>query len=60
MLRISFGLADEAAAIEQAVTKVLAEGYRTGDIVQSRSAESKEILVGTRLMTEMVIAALQA
>ena len=32
MLRYSFGLEDEASAVEQAVAGVLAEGYRTPDI----------------------------
>ena len=32
LLRHSLGLEDEAAAIEQAVSQVLDEGYRTGDI----------------------------
>ena len=33
-LRYSFGMKDEAARLEQAVDTVLAEGYRTGDIMQ--------------------------
>ena len=33
-LRYSFGLKDEAALLEKAVDRVLAEGYRTGDIMQ--------------------------
>ena len=33
MLKYSFGLADEAKAIEDAVAKVLNDGYRTGDIM---------------------------
>ena len=32
MLRLSFGLDEEAAAVESAVEGVLAEGYRTADI----------------------------
>ena len=32
LLKHSFGLDDEAAAVERAVDGVLAEGYRTGDI----------------------------
>ena len=32
MLELSFGLADEAAAVEEAVTAVLTEGLRTRDI----------------------------
>lgn len=33
MLRYSFDMAEEADAVEAAVTKVLEEGYRTGDIM---------------------------
>ena len=32
MLRLSFGLDEEAVAVESAVEGVLAEGYRTADI----------------------------
>ena len=32
MLRYSFGLSDEANAIEKAVEKALDDGYRTADI----------------------------
>ena len=32
MLRLSFGLEEEARAIENAVDSVLSEGYRTADI----------------------------
>ena len=32
MLRLSFGLNEEAEAIEKAVDSALAEGYRTADI----------------------------
>ena len=32
MLRYTFDLDKEAEAVEEAVRKVLAEGYRTGDI----------------------------
>ena len=34
MLRYSFDLDEEAKAIEDAVQKVLTEGYRTGDIFE--------------------------
>lgn len=43
MLRYSFDLEKEAEAVEKAVEKVLAEGYRTGDIM----SEGKK-LVGTK------------
>ncbi|MDO4869178.1 MAG: 3-isopropylmalate dehydrogenase [Bacillota bacterium] len=54
MLRYSFGLAEEADAIEGAVKKVLADGYRSTDI-----AGPGEKVTGTeemgRLITEAVI-----
>ncbi|MCS0543600.1 isocitrate/isopropylmalate family dehydrogenase, partial [Aeromonas veronii] len=34
LLRLSFGLEEEAKAIEKAVDDVLAAGYRTADVVQ--------------------------
>ncbi|MGL4740911.1 MAG: 3-isopropylmalate dehydrogenase [Sarcina sp.] len=53
MLRYSFGLDTEAIDIENAVIKVLEEGYRTGDI------NSKGMnLVGTREMGQLVIDAI--
>lgn len=36
MLRLSFGMEDEAKAIEGAVNRVLDSGFRTGDIVDNR------------------------
>ena len=53
MLRYSFG--DEAAAvrIENAVRKVLAQGYRTGDIFEPGTTR-----VGTKQMGDAVLAAL--
>ena len=53
MLKHSFGLADEAAAIERAVGDVLAAGVRTADIVRVGMPS-----VGTRAMGEAVCAAL--
>lgn len=50
MLKYSFGLEDEAKAIENAVTKVLDSGYRTKDIY---SANTK--LVGTIEMGNLII-----
>lgn len=51
MLRYSFGLSGEADAVEAAVQKVLAEGYRTKDICQDGTT-----LVGTRQMGDLVAA----
>lgn len=49
MFRYSFGLPDEANAIEKAVDDVLAEGYRTPDIMSDGMK-----LVGTAKMGELV------
>jgi 3-isopropylmalate dehydrogenase len=64
MLRHSFGLETEAAAIEAAVNQVLDDGYRTRDIV-SRSGggaegkkEKNEKVVGTAAMGQAVLKAL--
>lgn len=53
MLRYSLGKAEQANRIEAAVQKVLAQGYRTGDI----KTEGCQ-LVGTREMGEAVLKAL--
>ena len=53
MLRFSFGLSDEADAIERALDKVLDEGYRTADIT-GRNAEA----IGCREMTERIVNAI--
>ncbi|AQS58027.1 3-isopropylmalate dehydrogenase [Desulforamulus ferrireducens] len=50
MLRISFQLEEEAAAIERAVDSVLQQGYRTGDIMQPG-----KIRLGTVEMTDAII-----
>ena len=49
MLRYSFGLPDEAQAVESAVTNVLKEGYRTYDIMADGLQK-----VGTREMGKLV------
>ncbi len=53
MLRYSFGLQKEADAIEQAIDKVLCEGYRTADIAAGAEA------VDTVEMTDLIIKALE-
>ncbi len=53
MLRYSLGKVDQADRIEAAVQKVLAQGYRTGDIKTARCQ-----LVGTKEMGEAVLKAL--
>jgi len=54
MLRLSFRRADLADRIEKAVRRALAEGYRTGDILQPGMKR-----VGTREMGDAVVRALQ-
>lgn len=54
MLRYSFGLTREAQAIEDAVARFMAEGYRTYDIM---SAGKKE--VGTREAGDLIAAAVR-
>lgn len=48
LLRYSFGLHDEAERIEQAVTKIIADGYRTRDL-------APDDYLGTREITDEVI-----
>jgi len=53
--RYSFGRKDDAALLEKAVETVLAEGYRTGDIMQPGMTK-----VGTTAMTDAILKALGA
>ncbi|MGB9493909.1 MAG: 3-isopropylmalate dehydrogenase, partial [Azonexus sp.] len=53
MLRYTFALEAQAVRVENAVKKVLAEGYRTGDIYERGTKK-----VGTREMGDAVLAAL--
>jgi 3-isopropylmalate dehydrogenase len=53
MLRYTFNLEETAQRIEDAVKKVLASGYRTGDIYETGTKK-----VGTKEMGDAVIAAL--
>ncbi|MBO4300585.1 MAG: 3-isopropylmalate dehydrogenase [Desulfovibrio sp.] len=50
MLRLGFDMGEEAAAIEQAVRKTLADGFRTADIM-----ESGKTLVGCKEMGSRVL-----
>ena len=54
MLRYSFGLLEEADAIEAAVKKVLADGHRTADI-----AKDGEDVIGTARCGNLIVAAIQ-
>ncbi|THF66855.1 3-isopropylmalate dehydrogenase [Pseudothauera nasutitermitis] len=53
LLRYTFGLEEAAQRVEGAVKKVLAQGYRTGDIFEPGTKK-----VGTREMGDAVLAAL--
>jgi 3-isopropylmalate dehydrogenase len=56
MLRHSFGLSAAADAIEAAVAKTIAAGYRTGDIHQASETQTRKI--GTREMGDAIAAAI--
>ncbi|MDU2205817.1 MAG: 3-isopropylmalate dehydrogenase [Thomasclavelia ramosa] len=51
MLRYSFDLDDEAKVIENAIEKVLQQGYRTSDIMSDNKT-----LVGTKEMGDLIVA----
>ena len=55
LLRFSLGKSDVADAIEAAVAKTIADGFRTGDIATGKAGESK---VGTTEMGDAIIARL--
>jgi 3-isopropylmalate dehydrogenase len=55
LLRFSLGETAAAAAIEAAVAKSIADGFRTGDIATGRPNETK---VGTAAMGAAVLARL--
>lgn len=52
MLKYTFGLERESLNIEQAVQSVLAEGYRTHDLVEPGTPESK--VIGTKECGELI------
>lgn len=53
MLRYTFGLSEEADAIEAAVKKVLADGYRTPDLMANGGKE-----IGTKEAGDLIVAAI--
>ncbi|MBO4546499.1 MAG: 3-isopropylmalate dehydrogenase [Treponema sp.] len=57
LLRFDFKLEEEAKAIENAVAKVLDDGWRTGDIAGNKRDELKASgkLVGTKKMGQLVL-----
>jgi 3-isopropylmalate dehydrogenase len=56
MLRYSFGLEDAARAVDNAVTKAIAAGLRTGDIFNPADPAAKK--TGTREMGDAIAAAI--
>ena len=54
MLRYSFNLDKEADAIENAVRKVLEDGYRTTDLMP-KGGEANFKLVGCRMMGDLLV-----
>ena len=55
MLRLSLALEDEAAAIEEAVDAVLADGYRTADIESGSGATVDTARMGTLVVERLAI-----
>ena len=53
MLRYSFDLADEAAALEKAIEAVLGKGIRTGDIRLAGVAPVSTAEMGKAVITEL-------
>ena len=56
MLRYSFGLTEAAAAVDQAIMKVIESGYRTGDIFSPKEKGARK--VGTVEMGDAIAAAI--
>jgi 3-isopropylmalate dehydrogenase len=52
--RYSFGRPDDAVLLDKAVDRVLADGYRTGDIMQPGMTK-----LGTKTMTDAILKALE-
>jgi 3-isopropylmalate dehydrogenase len=52
MLRYSFGMVEAADVIDNAVAKVLDQGYRTRDIYQQKDSET---LVNTKEMGDAIV-----
>src|ERR1700712_4236330 len=53
MLEIGFGLTEETKKVTSAIDKALKEGYRTGDIADSKTDKSK--ILGTKAMGAKVL-----
>ncbi len=52
-LRYSFGLTEEADLIDKAIANVLAQGYRTGDIMQPNMREVGTTEMGAAIVKEL-------
>ena len=59
MLRTSLGQADAAGAIEAAVGKALADGWRTGDLADASDPTDGLVVVGTTGFATAVVEALE-
>ncbi len=53
MLRYSFDLADDAGLVERAIENVLAQGYRTADIMQPGMKRVSTADIGAKLLQEL-------
>ena len=60
LLRTSLGRADAAGAIEAAVTRALADGWRTADLADPANADDGLVVVGTTAFATAVVDALVA
>jgi 3-isopropylmalate dehydrogenase len=59
MLRYTFGLSKESAAIENAVRQVLKDGYRTADLMEKdKDAASASSLTGTKEIGGLIVDAI--
>lgn len=52
-LRYSFGLTKEAEMLEAAIANVLAQGYRTGDIMQPNMRQVGTVEMGSAILKEL-------
>ncbi len=59
MLRYSFNLVEEADAIEDAVTAVLEQGYRTGDIAENGQVPLKTDEITAKIIEQIQVPAKQ-
>jgi 3-isopropylmalate dehydrogenase len=59
LLRHSLELETEAAVVEEAVAKVLDDGYRTPDIATAANADSVPSIVTTQQMGDLIVQALR-